>query len=976
VAPGADLMIGKVLGDDGSGDDSWVIAGMEWAAHNGADVISMSLGGDTPSDGTDPMSQAVDQLSAETGALFVIAAGNFGAEAWLTAPGAADAALTVAATDSTDQLADFSTRGPRYADYGMKPDIAAPGVEILAAKAGGTAADGYYQTMSGTSMATPHVAGAAAILVQQHPTWTPAQLKDALMSTSKQLPFTAYEVGAGRVDVAAADKATITATGSAYFGFLGWPHSDPAPVDRTITYTNTGATAVTLNLAQTVSIAGGPYDLDPTADQGVPAPDGMFGLAADTVTVPAHGTATVVSRAVPSMGQSARRYLGQIVATDGDGTVRARTQVGLYLEDERHNMHITVKDRSGAPAAGFVGFQRLGVEGPPVWLAVGDSGELTVRTIAGIYSVYTYIQVAGSHGPDSTAVALMGDPEVVLDQDRDIVLDARQAREATAVVPRRTQDRLLYLDWYRSDGGSSSIADQYLLPTAVDSMFALPTKPVTTGEFEYVARWRKQYPVLTVTASGRKIEPLGLNGARPYDGTGRLDAVYVGTGTPEEYAGRDVKGKAVLVTASDAVSGQSQAAAAGAAGASLLLIVNDRPGKLFGYVGTEEGTYAAVPVSTITQREGAPLIAAANRGRLRLTVEGVPNSPYVYDLVDPRPGRVPTDLTYRPRERDLAIVDVTFHGTTKYDGGEVRADFRPYRPYALAFPQYFSMPGTRTDYLSAQKGTSWSEEAMTGPLDATLFSTTAAHAYKAGVRDKNEWFGAVTRPRDGARFYPSIRYDGWMSINVMPWSDGGAGHAGYLVRGPEPYPDTLSMKVYENGTLVSDSTWASGTLETVPEGTTTYTMDLTASRDPSMWRLSPRTHTVWTVISKPVADADFGEVMPMLQLDYGVDTDLSGDARGGRQRLTLSSSHLPGAVGTGKLTGASLSVSFDDGKTWHKVDLTTSSTGRWTTTFNAPSWGFVSLRASAWDSVGNKITQEVVRAYGLATHLSHAPHAD
>jgi hypothetical protein len=649
--------------------------------------------------------------------------------------------------------------------------------------------------------------------------------------------------------------------------------------------------------------------------------------------------------------------------------------VGLYLEDERHNMHITVKDRSGAPAPTYVAFQRLGVEGPPVWLAVGDSGELTVRTTAGTYSVYAYLDVAGSHGPDSTGVALMGDPEVVLDQDRDIVLDARQAREATAVVPRRTQDRLLYLDWYRSDGGSSSVADQYLLPTVADSMYALPTRPVTTGEFEYEARWRKQYPVLTVTANGRRMEPLGLNGVRPYEGTGRLEAVYAGTGTPEAYTGRDVRGKVVLVTRSDAISGQAQTAAAGAAGASLLLVVNDGPGRLFGYVGPEEGGYGAVPTSTLTQREGAPLIAAANRGRLWLTVEGVPNSPYVYDLVDPRPGRVPTDLTYRPRERDLAIVDVTFHGTTKYDGAEVRADFRPYRPYGLAFPQYFSMPGTRTDYVSAQKGTTWEEDAMSGP-NAYLFSTTAAHAYKPGARDVNDWFGAVTRPRDGARFYPSIRYDGWMSVNVQPWSDGGAGHSGYLVRGNEPFLDTLNMKVYENGTLVSDSTWASGSIDSPPPGKTTYTMDLTASRDPSVWRLSPRTHTVWTVISKPVADPDFGEVMPMLQLDYGVDTDLSGDARGGRQRLSLTASHLPGAVGTGKLTGASLSVSFDDGKTWHKVDLSKSSTGHWTTTFNAPSRGFVSLRASAWDSVGNKITQEVVRAYGLGSGYSHTPRAE
>ena len=180
VAPGANLIVGKVLGNDGSGDDSWVIAGMEWAAGQGAKVISMSLGGSDPSDGTDPMSLALDQLSAQTGALFVVAAGNTGAEASMSSPGAADAALTVTAVDSNDQLAYFSTMGPRFGDYALKPDIAAPGVDILAALAGGTADTGYYQTMSGTSMATPHVAGAAAIVAQEHPSWSGEQIKDAL----------------------------------------------------------------------------------------------------------------------------------------------------------------------------------------------------------------------------------------------------------------------------------------------------------------------------------------------------------------------------------------------------------------------------------------------------------------------------------------------------------------------------------------------------------------------------------------------------------------------------------------------------------------------------------------------------------------------------------------------------------------------------------------------------------------------------
>ncbi|GAA3368113.1 hypothetical protein GCM10020367_05160 [Streptomyces sannanensis] len=152
VAPGADLEIGKVLDDSGAGQDSWIIAGMEWAAQH-APVVSMSLGGG-PSDGTDPLSQAVDRLTAETGTLFVIAAGNSGPEEQTVgAPGTAAAALTVGATSKQDALARFSSRGPLPESSVVKPDLTAPGVNITAARADGTAlgpiVDEKYTTIHG-----------------------------------------------------------------------------------------------------------------------------------------------------------------------------------------------------------------------------------------------------------------------------------------------------------------------------------------------------------------------------------------------------------------------------------------------------------------------------------------------------------------------------------------------------------------------------------------------------------------------------------------------------------------------------------------------------------------------------------------------------------------------------------------------------------------------------------------------------------
>ena len=128
VAPGADLMIGKVLGDGGYGEDSWVLAGMAWAVDQGADVVSMSLGGDAD-DGTNPLSQAVNELSAGSDTLFVIAAGNDGGTG----------ASTVSSPGSAGRRAD-RRRGRRQrrhglaspaaaracADGGLKPEVSRP----------------------------------------------------------------------------------------------------------------------------------------------------------------------------------------------------------------------------------------------------------------------------------------------------------------------------------------------------------------------------------------------------------------------------------------------------------------------------------------------------------------------------------------------------------------------------------------------------------------------------------------------------------------------------------------------------------------------------------------------------------------------------------------------------------------------------------------------------------------------------------
>lgn len=220
VAPGASLIGLKVLNSAGSGSVSDVQAALEWCIANreryNIRVISMSLGTSGPADGTDGVSQAVNRAVA-AGMAVVAAAGNGGpARATIGSPGAATGAITVAAMADPGEkgfyLAPFSSRGPTR-DGRSKPDIAAPGVNVMAPRAG--TGNGYV-AYSGTSMATPFVAGTVALLLAADPTLTPAGVRDILTRTARDWGPAGADVdfGAGRLDAYAAVAAARGATGT------------------------------------------------------------------------------------------------------------------------------------------------------------------------------------------------------------------------------------------------------------------------------------------------------------------------------------------------------------------------------------------------------------------------------------------------------------------------------------------------------------------------------------------------------------------------------------------------------------------------------------------------------------------------------------------------------------------------------------------------------------------------------------------
>ncbi len=224
VAPGVKFLAVKVLDENGMGLASDVIAGIEYcldpdgnpATNDAAGIINMSLGGAPFPE--NPVDSAVDNAD-KAGILCVVAAGNSGYEGYGTigSPGTSKSALTVGACDSVFHIAGFSSLGPDPVNFSIKPEVVAPGVNILS-----TVLNNKTASESGTSMATPHVTGTAALLKQEHPLWTPEEIKAAIINSARYLgdSVSVFAQGRGCVDALnAAETKLVVEPGVISFGF-------------------------------------------------------------------------------------------------------------------------------------------------------------------------------------------------------------------------------------------------------------------------------------------------------------------------------------------------------------------------------------------------------------------------------------------------------------------------------------------------------------------------------------------------------------------------------------------------------------------------------------------------------------------------------------------------------------------------------------------------------------------------------------
>ena len=250
------------------GGSAEIAAAIEAAVGDGMNVLNLSLGEPEVEPSRDLVVKAIEGAAA-SGVVTVVAAGNdydtFGAGS-VSSPANAPDAIAVAAVSSNDVIASFSSAGPTSVSLEMKPDVSAPGVNILSSY---PVNQGSWSRLDGTSMAAPHVSGAVALLKERHPDWTIAQLKSALVQTGDPVHLesgaeaTVTREGGGLVDLPRADVPLIFAAPSGLsFGRLAAAQA----ATQNVTLTDAGGGAGTWTATVDLQESGGTLTVPPTVD--------------------------------------------------------------------------------------------------------------------------------------------------------------------------------------------------------------------------------------------------------------------------------------------------------------------------------------------------------------------------------------------------------------------------------------------------------------------------------------------------------------------------------------------------------------------------------------------------------------------------------------------------------------------------------------------------------------------------------------
>jgi subtilisin family serine protease len=1002
VAPGAELLVGKAIPDSGTGPMSAVIAGMEWAADQGADIVNLSVAGPT-TDGTDPASLALEALSAATDTLFVVATGNDSSDAQVGAPAVADSALAVGAVDKQDQLAGYSNRGPRLGDAGVKPELTAPGTGIAAARAAGTSlgtpVNEHYTRANGTSMAAPHVAGAAALLAQANPDWSWEELKDALVSTAAPGDYTSFQGGAGRLDIAGAFNSRVYGPASVNLGALPAPYQEQR--SEQLTYRNDTDQPVTLEL----SLTGRSW-------HGQDLPPGAVTLDRSSVTVPAHGTAAVTLTVDAAPGDVGA-YTG--VVTARSDTISLRSPFGYYKSVGSHELTVTNLDYRGQPDGGRT-IYAIKLDGAlpndpfhqmetSAWS--DDNGQVRLRVAEGVYDIYGSTV---TWDVDADRITTMAETELTIAEDTAVTLDGRNGVLVDPFLPERTDLKANSVNYVRGFPGGE-FGTGYLIQYSRTQRYMQPAE-VSSGWLEVRKHWLLASSLLqTVEVRTAGVTaPLAPDyhsfyAAPALAGEHDLEVVYAGTGTPEELAAAEVDGRMALVripippgVSKRATHAWQEAGditdAAQAAGAAGVLFYVDVPDAIaIGMLRSQSILQLSVPWEEGEQLR--QLLEDPDVAPARLMMTGVQHPERLYHL------RYLHEDPSLPEPREQVDVDDLVAVSSRYHSDEpdyvqrmFSYGFTPREQTGGGLTPNFWAPFEVTEYIVPGTHLRWHRQvtqAGANGNDRAEPMSSREQFLPGEVRPPEIWFQSpmVT----GAADVPLEHQ--WRDEVCTNCRHGDQFRPGYYYLDTDrrhyerSYLDFTSYRMFHNGEEIPNqgSIWAPSFPMRPEPAIYRLEMESTQPGVPRARTLAPRVVTAWTFPSSrpadgakpegyrcPVTDLDAGcAFQPLLQLDYQLELDLLNRAPAG-QAHQFQVGVAPHS-GTGLRLGPAfpqleLAYSTDGGASWTEATVQPDrDAGVFLVTVEHPPLadtdGYVWLRVNAWEWDGNRVEQTIERAYAL-----------
>jgi hypothetical protein len=658
---------------------------------------------------------------------------------------------------------------------------------------------------------------------------------------------------------------------------------------------------------------------------------------------------------VSAQDGAAGTYGGVLTARSADGTVATRTALSVAQEPEMYDLTLNLVNRDGAAAGES--------DNPTVVIFDLDHSDFffwggagTHRLPAGRYAVHATIETP--RAGQEPSFAFISHPELKLDRDTTQTLDARDGKRVSVTADNPAargggyvvQTLAKVSDCGCVHGMSTSLDPRFheayaaTVPGTSSPSFAFgQSRRASEADLELFADGDQRFEVAAGWLSGSPTPAEALT----------LPVVHAGAGTPEDLAKVDARGKLVLFevpgeTTYEEVYRRTE-------------YIKKAGGRLAMVLVTEELGVAAVraadePVPALPTLRGygptaARFVALAKAGGLTATYASRPLPRYRYELAYGVTGKVTTAQVHRPRARDLAAVRTAYHdnapGTARY--------------YVASVP-----------FFGGWLGGGWSQPTAAGREQVEYFTPGAwdlqTHGYwgprdslhdtlevKAGKTYRIAWNKAVAGPT--FRGGPWVRrVDGAIDA-VLPMYGDAAG------RPRVPFAedtDTGSITLYRNGVEIGSAPVPDAARFPVPAEAGEYRLVAHTRRAVDWWPLWTDVSAAWTFRS---SGADEGKALPLLTARFDPAVDVHNRAPGGRA-FTFPAYVERQDTGTVRVKRFAVDVSYDDGRTWHKAQVSRKGP-RWTATVHHPAAGYASLRARVTDTAGNTVEQAVLRAYQL-----------